>query len=346
MKDSIFRSAIRSFFVTLFAMMGVGTAFIVIILLIAGISGSDSESEIKEHFSPTVLSKGLGAGKEILSKKSPVFLKIDIDGFIGSEKLNMYLTRQMLVESRDNGLLKNRVKALLIHINSPGGTVGDADGIYRAIKEYKKAYNVPVYGYIDGMCASGALYIAAACDKVYASEVSLVGSVGVITSPFFNLSGFMEKIGVESKTISSGKGKDSLNPFRPWKAGEDDNYKQIIDYFYGHFVNVVTSNRPELNKTRLINDFGANVFPADKAVEYGYIDGSGKSLEETIDLLAKQVGIDNGYYQLVRMERKISFGDLFQRSSVMTMGKLVHQLELPYGLDMKSMGQPLYLYIP
>lgn len=346
MKDSILRSAVRSFFITLFGALGLGFAFVSLILLIAAISSGEQSSEIKSHFSPVILPKGIDSGKEVLSTKAPVFLKIDIDGFIGSEKLNMYVLRQMLIESRENDLLKNRVKALFIHINSPGGTVVDADGIYRAIKEYKAAYNVPVYGYVDGMCASGALYIAAACDKVYASDVSLVGSVGVITSPFFNLSGLMGKIGIESKTLSSGKGKDSLNPFRPWIAGEDDNYKQTIDYYYNHFVNVVTTNRTEMNKARLINEFGANVYPAVKAMEYGYIDGSEQSLHDALNLLAQHVGIDNDYYQLVRMERKVSLADLFQRSSAMATGKLVHHVELPYGLDMKSMGQPLYLYIP
>lgn len=65
----------------------------------------------------------------------------------------------------------------LVYINTPGGTVVDADGIYRALLEYKTKYDVPIYAYIDGLCASGGMYVALAADKIFASDVSLIGSV-------------------------------------------------------------------------------------------------------------------------------------------------------------------------
>lgn len=346
MKHSIFYSAIRSFFITLFAMIGIGIGLIpVIFIFILAISGKDDSTELKSYFTSSVLTNAAGSRK-VLPKTAPVILKINISGFIGNESLNMHSIREMLIESREGDFSDNRVKALFVHIDSPGGTVTDADGIYRAIKDYKKTYNVPVYGYVDGICASGAMYIASACDKIYSSDVSLVGSVGVISPAFFNFSGLMEKLGVESKTLFSGKGKDNLNPFRPWKSDEENNFKMIIDYFYNHFVNVVVSNRPEMNKTRLISDYGANVFPAEKAAEIGYIDGANQTIEEALSLLAKNIGIEDDYYQVVKMERKLSFTDLFNRGSPMIKGTLNHKLELPYGIDAKLTNQFLYLYLP
>lgn len=346
MKSSLFSTIIRSFFVALSVMVGIAVGILPVagILSLAFSSGQES-AEIKPHFTPTIQMNAEGVRKQ-LPKTAPVILKVNIDGFIGSDSLNMYIMKEMLSESREGDLANNRVKAILLHINSPGGTVTDSDGIYRAIQEYKKSYHIPVYGYIDGICASGAMYIAAACDKVYASDVSIVGSIGVTTPPIFNFSGLMEKIGIESKTLISGKGKDSLNPFRPWKPGEEDNFKSLIEYFYQHFVNVMISNRPGLSKEKLINDYGANVFPADQAATFGYIDGSDYSLPRTLSLLTKSIGIEDDYYQVISMERKISFSDLFNRSSPMVTGSLNHKMELPYELEMKFMNQFLYLYLP
>ena len=98
----------------------------------------------------------------------------------------------------------------------------DADGIYRAIKHYKEQYQVPVIAYVDGLCASGGMYIACAADKIYATDVSLVGSVGVLFPSFMNFSKLLDTVGVQSLTISSCKGKDDMNPLRPWKEGGKD----------------------------------------------------------------------------------------------------------------------------
>lgn len=346
MKDTILRSAIRSFFVALFAMVGIAIGFIPLLLVFATmISQTDEDLEVKSHFSPTILPDAQDK-RTTLSKSAPVILKLNVGGFIGSENLNMHSVRGQLTESREGELKNDRVKAVLVHINSPGGTVVDADGIYRAIIDYKEKYKVPVYAYIDGMCASGGMYIAAACDKIYASDISLVGSVGVLSPSFFNLTTLMEKVGIESKTLYAGKGKDNLNPFRPWKPGEEDNLKSVIDYYYNHFVNVVSSSRPDMSRTRLVNDYGANVFPAEKALELGFIDGSGYSLSETITHLANKIGIEDDYYQLVKMERKISLSELFKRDSPMMTGSVTHKLDLSPELDPRLMNQFLYLYLP
>jgi protease-4 len=346
MQNSVFSSAIRSFFVTLFAMIGIACGMIPLMLtLIWLLTSSEDKMEVESQYAPTIISNAENNRKKI-SSTSPVILKINVDGFIGSEKLNMHTIHQQLIESREGHLKDGRVKALLLHLNTPGGTVTDADGIYRTIKSYKEQYKVPVFAFVDGMCASGGMYIAAAADKIYATNTSLIGSVGVLLNPFFNLSKLMEKIGIESLTLSAGKGKDDLNPFRPWKNGEDEPYKMIVDYYYNHFVDVVTSNRPEVNRARLISDYGARVFPAEKALTIGFIDGNGYSLGDTLRLLAKQIGIQDDYYQVVKMEKSISFGDLFRTDSTMMTGKITHQLDLPLELDSKQMNQFLYLYLP
>lgn len=346
MKDSIFRSAIRSFFIAFFAMVGIAIGFIPLMLIFAAlISQTDDDLEVKSHYSSTILANAQDKRK-VISKSAPVILKVNVGGFIGTEKLNMHTIREQLTESREGELKSDRVKAVLVHINSPGGTVVDADGIYRAIKYYKEKHKVPVYAYIDGMCASGGMYIASACDKIYASDISLIGSVGVISPSFFNVTELMGKIGIESKTLFAGKGKDNLNPFRPWKPGEEDNLKSLIDYYYNHFVDVVSTSRPDVSRARLVNEYGAHVFPAEKAMELGFIDGTGYSLNEAITMLTKNIGIEDDYYQVVKMERKVSLSDLFKRDSPMMTGTVSHKLELSPEFDPRLMNQFLYLYLP
>jgi len=346
MKDSILRSTIRSFFMAFFAMVGIAIGFIPLLFIFAAlISSTDEDLEVKSHYSPTIVANAQDTRKA-LSSKAPAVLKVNIGGFIGSEKLNMHTIREQFTESREGELKNDRVKAVLVHINSPGGTVVDADGIYRAINDYKEKHNVPVYAYIDGLCASGGMYIASACDKIYASDISLIGSIGVLSPSFFNLTELMGKIGIESKTLSAGKGKDNLNPFRPWKPGEEDNLKSLIDYYYNHFVDVVTSSRPDVSRARLVNELGAQVFPAVKAIELGLIDGAGYSLNEALTKLTNKIGIEDDYYQVVKMDRKVSLSDLFKRDSPMMTGTVNHKLELSPELDPRLMNQFLYLYLP
>ncbi|MGA8164852.1 MAG: S49 family peptidase [Waddliaceae bacterium] len=346
MQHSIFASTIRSFFISLSALLGVGLGlFLIIFFFVLLFGGVDEEMKVKTHYNPTIVANAEDV-RQSLSQSAPVIMKINIGGLIGTDRLNTHSIRQQLVESREGVLKNNRVKALLIHLNTPGGTVIDSDGIYQAIKEYKEHFKVPVYAYVDGICASGGMYVAAAADKIYASDVSIIGSIGVLSPPFFNLSQLMEKVGIEGKTLFAGKGKDDLNPFRPWKPGEDAHFQTLLDDFYQQFVQIIVENRPEVSRSRLVNDYGANVFPASKAVEYGFIDGVDNSLNDTIKQLAKEVGIEDDYYQVVKMERKFWLSQFFAEDSPLMNGVLRHNVELIPELDAKMMNQFLYLYLP
>ena len=338
MSNSIFRSSMKSFFVTLFAMFGFGVGIIFVIILLSSLSTMEEEFQVKNSFTPTVVANAEDSRK-VLSNSSPVILKIDISGVIGTDSLNTKSLVELLTESREGKLKNDRVKAILLYINSPGGTVTDSDGIYSALKAYKKRFNVPVYAFVDGLCASGGLYIACAADKIYASDVSVIGSVGVMMSPFFNVTQLMEKIGVESKTISAGKDKDELNPFRPWKEGEAESIKQLTNTMYMHFLDIVATNRPRIDRTKLINEYGAQVFSADKAFEIGFIDGTGGSLNHTLTLLAEAIGVKDNEYQVIQMENKLWFSNLFSSRSPLFTGELKHEFKFN-----SDFGKNLFYY--
>lgn len=344
MNDSILKSSLRAMFITMFTIIGLLLGFL-LIGLFAGLFSSSSETEIEKHFTPQILPNSKGVRKN-LSSTVPIILKIDISGIIGADGPSMQSVRNQLIESREGIFKDDRLKGIILNIATPGGTVVDADGIYRALKSYKEQYKVPVYAYVDGMCASGGMYIAAAADKIFASDVSLIGSVGVIAPSFVNVSNLLEKIGVSSLTLYAGKGKDDLNPMRPWRSDEDANYKNIIQTYYQDFVNIVSSSRPKLDKEKLIDVYGANIYPAPQAKEFGYIDQDGASLSKVLDELTQSLGIEEDKYQFVQLEKKNWYNELFGAQLSLFKGKITHEVILSPDLDPKLQNKFLYLYKP
>lgn len=345
MPESILKASIRAFFIALFGIAGLIIGIMFVVLLLGGLSTVSDTPELKYTYSPEILPNAEGIRKSE-AHTAPVILKLNIHGIIGLDSLTRKAVAQQLIESRERSLDNDRVKAILLSIDSPGGTVIDSDGIYREIKAYKEQYQVPVYAYIDGFCASGGYYIASAADKIFASDASLIGSVGVLLPSIMNFSQLMEKIGVQSVTLYDGKGKDNLNPFRPWRKGEDENIQSSINYYYEMFVNVVTASRPALDKTKLIDDYGANVYPAEIAKQHGYIDEANSTYNQTLQLLAEKIGITDNYYQVLELEHKNWFSELFDSKFQLLSGKVTHHLSLTPEMSPELSNQYLFLYRP
>lgn len=343
MKESLWYASFRSLLVAFFSVIGLALGLFFFIIIIGSLASTTDELERKYEVKIAPNAENV---RKVMAETTPVILKLNFNGIIGLDSLTMESIRQMLVESREGDLKSDRVKALILNIESPGGSAIDSDSIYHAIKAYKQQYKVPVYAYVDGICASGGMYIACAADKIYASECSLVGSVGVILQPFFNMSPLMEKVGVNSMTLFAGTGKDDMNPFRPWKAGEQDNLQKVVNDFYELFINIVAENRPNLSKEKLTKEYGANVYPAPKATEYGYIDGHGLSYNDTLKKLVAELGIEDDTYQVVQMESKNWVTQFLSSKSPLTTGTIKHQLQLTSELDPRLMDKILYLYRP
>lgn len=338
--ESVFLSGIRAFLVGLFGLLGVFVAIFIAIMTISGIISITEDETLPSKVK--ILPDAHGNRKK-LSMSTPILLQIEITGTIGKEKLTADKIEEILLDSRDDGFKDDRVRGILLMINSPGGAATDSDMIYRYIKAYKETYKVPVYAYIDGICASGGYYIACAADKVYASDVSLVGSIGVLSwPPFLNFSDTLKKLGIDTLTLSAGKGKDELNPFRPWEKGEQDHYQSIINYFYQQFVGIVSSSR-SLPKEDVVKILGAEVFPAPNAQKLGLIDQGNASRSEAVSALAKAAGVEDKY-QVVGFEAKSWWKKALkeQPQSPLFTGRITHELSLP-----GQMGHPVqYLYSP
>jgi protease IV len=343
MRDSIFYSALRAVVVSFCVVLGLCLGFVFLSMLFGSLSSGTIDTKLSATHTEEILPNALGK-RVSLSSTSPVILQVNIEGIIGTEELSEETIRSQLVESREGSFKNDRVKGILLYINTPGGTVTGADGIYRILKEYKERYKIPIYAYVDGLCASGGMYVAMAADKVIASDTSLIGSVGVIAPAFMNVTKLLEKIGVDTMTISAGKGKDAMNPLRPWKPGEEDNYKYLIDFYYNHFVELVTKHRPEISKEQLTKEYGAQIFPAPLAEEYGFIDHSGISLADTLQALVHAAEIPDDEYQVIRLEHKGWWKTLFSGKNNFLMGKVEHRLSISPEIDILLSNQFLYLY--
>jgi protease-4 len=341
-RESVFVASIRSFCKSFASVIGILIGLSVVTFVMLMVVGPNY---MPEKSNPMIMPDAHG-DREMLSMSSPAILRLDFHGVIGMGDLTGEKIENILLDSRQDFLEGNRVKALFLHMDTPGGTVTDADAIYRSILAYKAKYHVPVYAFIDGLCASGGMYIISAADKVFATDVSTIGSIGVIMGPTFNFADAMTKLGVASLTITEGKDKDMLNPFRPWKPNEDQVIRGIIASLYENFVDILIAGRPRVSKEKLINDYGAHVFLAKEAEEIGYIDVAGSNYFKAMSALAEAAGIsEKEKYQVVQLYApKPLFPDF--TNSVFSHGKVKHTLDLGPTLSSELSGKLLYLYQP
>jgi len=178
--------------------------------------------------------------------------------------------------------------------------------------------------------------------------MSIIGSVGAVFGPFFNFSNLMEKIGVQSLTLTEGKDKDMINPFRPWKEGEDKSIKDILSYTYERFVDIMVTAHPRLNRDLLVQEYGAQVFIAPTAQSLGYIDVGDSSYENALADLVKAANISpEEKYQVIQLKyRKPFLAELTENRLQGLSGTVVHRFDFGSTLRPELSGRPLYLYQP
>jgi protease-4 len=341
-RESIFVGAIRSFCTSLATMLGIAIGIGLIVIGLAFISGSQYLPPKSE---PLIMPDAEGA-RTLLSGNSPAILRLNLRGVIGLGDLSGDKIENILLDSREDFLRGDRVKGILLYIDTPGGASDDCADIYRTLSNYKAKYNIPIYAYVDGMCASAGMYIACVADKIYASPSSIIGSVGVRMGPIFNFSGAMEKYGVSSLTLTQGKDKDALNPFRPWGPNEDADLKAIMAALYDRFLTVVTTARPNLDREKLITDFGADIFIAKQAQELGFIDDGDMDYSKSLSALVAAAQIpEHDKYQVVQLIPSHTF--LNSLSQSMSPHKFLRSLGLSSPTNNPELnGKALYLYQP
>jgi protease-4 len=227
-----------------------------------------------------------GTGKEKI-------LIIPIKGFISdSEKdLPFYHKPGMVQEvvSELNKAEKDKdIKAVILKIDSPGGSVTASDMLYHEIMKFKERSGAKLIVIMMGVAASGGYYIALPADFIFAHPTSITGSVGVIfLRP--NVSGLMDKIGLEMGVNKSGKDKDMGSPFRKATPEEQQIVQNMIDNLAGRFLSLVESHR-KLNDDAKTNISSACIYDANDALSLGLVDQIGY-LDDAIRKTTKTAGL-------------------------------------------------------
>lgn len=190
-----------------------------------------------------------------------------------------------LTKARDD----RRVAAVILRINSPGGTVTASDVVYDLVKRFRRERNVPVVAEILDVGASGGYYVALAADEIVAHPTSIVGSVGVVMQSV-SFSGLMEKVGVRNQSIVTGDKKQIGSPLTEMTDAERAVLQRVVDDMYERFLALVRENRPRLTEEadRLLQD--GRIFSAPQALAGGLVDRV-EYLEDTIENVVRRTGI-------------------------------------------------------
>jgi protease-4 len=184
----------------------------------------------------------------------------------------------------------DRVKAVVLRIDSPGGGVTASDEIFTELVTFKQKKQVPVVAWFGDVAASGGYYVACASDRIVASPTSVTGSIGVILMSF-DLEGLLGKIGVRNETFKAGAHKDLLSPFRAATPEERKIIQAIMDEMHARFVAVVKQGRPRLDDAKLPEITDGRIFGARQALDLGLVDEVG-SLERAIDVAKAAAGVE------------------------------------------------------
>ncbi len=205
---------------------------------------------------------------------------IDIDGVIlDSDKVNAQL-RKFGDDSS--------IKAIILHINSPGGGAAASQEIYNEVVRVRKEKKKPIIASVESVGASGAYYIASGCDKIYANEASVVGSIGVIME-WTNYGDLMKWAKLKNVVIHAGTLKDAGDPTRDMTPEEQAYFQSLVDNMYGQFVHDVATGRHSTDD-KIRRSPPARSGPASRPIPLGLIDKIGGFRVALIDT-AKSVGI-------------------------------------------------------
>ena len=203
-----------------------------------------------------------------------------------------------VVEKLDKAASDKRVKAVVLRINSPGGTVTASDILYQEIVAFKKKTGKPVVAYFQDVAASGAYYLACAADELIAQRTCVTGSIGVIMQ-MVDVSGAMAKLGISGDAIKSGPFKDAGSPLREMRAGERAVFQAMVDDFYHRFIAVVDAGRPNLDREQIVKLADGRVYTADQALEAGLIDRIG-TIHDAVEAAKKRAGITAAHVVMYR----------------------------------------------
>ncbi len=233
-------------------------------------------------------------------------------GWLGGERVAVIRIEGVITDSRETieELRRFRdnpsIKAVVLRIDSPGGGVVPSQEIHAELLKARKDGRLKVVASMGNLAASGGYYIAVATDKIVANPGTLTGSIGVIME-LANVQGLLEKVGVQSVVIKSGRYKDLASPFRAMSAEDRALLQSVLDDVHDQFIRAVATGRAlKVEQVRDLAD--GRIFTGRQARTAKLVDELG-DLQDSIKLAARLVGIE-GEPRVVEPRKRFSFRDL------------------------------------
>ncbi len=220
---------------------------------------------------------------------------VDINGAISDSQA---ASSENFAKGLDNAYKSTGLKALILRINSPGGSPVQADYMYNTVNYYRKKFpDIKVYAVCVDVCASAAYYVAASAEEIYANPSSMIGSIGVIYNGF----GFvdsLQKLGVTRRLQTAGLNKGFLDPFSPVKPEQTQLLQSMLDQIHEIFIERVKEGR---GKRLRVDDqtFSGLFWVGQQAKDRGLIDGFASSGQIARDFVKIEQTVDYTYKQSV-----------------------------------------------
>jgi len=247
----------------------------------------------------------------VQGERGPKILLLDVDGVLseegeagalglGTRESPVARVREQLELARHDG----EIRAVLLRVQSPGGTVTASDVVYREILRFKEETRRPVLAHCLGVCASGGYYVALAADRILAHPTTVTGSIGVVYSGL-SVAGLMERWGVEDQTLKSGAFKDAGSPWRRMRPDERAHLQSVIDDLHARFVEVLRAGRPSLDAAAAARLADGRIYSARQAKEAGLVDDVGY-LPDAVKALEQRAGLASSRVVAYRRPREAS----------------------------------------
>jgi len=253
-------------------------------------------------------------------------------GWLGGGRVAIIRIQGLFTDSRETieELRRFRdtpsIKAVVLRIDSPGGGVVPSQEIYTEVLNARKGGRLKVVASMGNLAASGGYFIAAATDKIVANPGTLTGSIGVIME-LANVQGLLEKVGVQSVVIKSGRYKDLASPFRAMSVEDRALLQSVLDDVHDQFIQAVAAGRAlNVEEVRPLAD--GRIFTGRQARTAKLVDELG-DLQDAINLAARLVGIE-GEPRVVEPRKRSWLRDLLENSFL---GRLAPAM--PSGINLK-----------
>lgn len=266
--------------------LAAGLALLVLLVSLFTGGNETKVEEKKGDFRKEAFNKIYPVEEEILYGSNPMqkIALINVDGVIASDQNNDTVV-DMLKEAKEDP----KVSGVIMKVNSPGGSVYASEKIYKEIKKLQET-NKPVYAVMEELAASGGYYISAPTDKIFASNETWTGSIGVIMQSY-SLEGLFDEYGIKEQNITTGKMKDAGSPGSDMDNDEKEYFQDLVDSAFGRFVNVVSEGR-DMSEAEVKKLADGRVYDGSQALENGLVDKIG-DLEDAYKDMAEEYNLSD-----------------------------------------------------